>query len=174
MEVLPFPTWVRYSIVVAIKNGYVIKRDVVHMSMPPTLEAKSYQVMWAFGNHIRVSSVGKHLTTCDSGMATNFEEEFVSRQIDKNLVFAKLEYMGWVEKISKKNYGVLKIVVLFCNCVKVNYTRNNVIVKRDEYGFTIINFTSFIPISNQSFSFPLHVEQMFFSDPKERGWKVVL
>ncbi len=118
MEVPPFPTWVRYSIVVVIRNGYVIKRDVVHMSMPPTLETKSYQIMWAFGNHIRVSSVGKHLTTCDNGVATNCEEECVSRPNDKNLVLAKLEYMGWVEKISKQNYGI--IVVLFCNWVKVN------------------------------------------------------
>ncbi len=175
MEVPPFSTWVKYSIVVAIKNGYVIKKDVVHISKPPTLEAKSYQVMWAFGYHIHVSSVGKHLTTCGNGMATNFEEECVLRPNDKNLMLAKLEYMGWVEEISKQNFGVLKMVVLFCNLVKANYTRNNVTVKRNEYGFIIVNFTSLIPISNQSFVFLLHVEQFyFFSDPKERGWKVVL
>jgi len=129
MEVPPFATLVKYSIVAIIKNGYVIKRDVVHMLMPPTLEAKSYQVMWAFGNHICVSNVGKHFTTCDSGVATNFEEECVSGPNDKNLVFAKVEYMGWVEEISKLNYGVLKIVVLFCDWVKANYIMNNLTVK---------------------------------------------
>jgi hypothetical protein len=39
-----------------------------------------------------------------------------------------------------------------------------------------VNFGSLIPISDQSFAFPLHVEQVFFSrcDYRERGWKVVL
>ncbi len=39
-----------------------------------------------------------------------------------------------------------------------------------------MNFGSLIPISDQSFAFPLHVEQVFFSrcDYRERGWKVVL
>jgi hypothetical protein len=45
MEVPPFPTWVISLIVVAIKNGDVIERDVVHMLMPPTFEAKSYCAM---------------------------------------------------------------------------------------------------------------------------------
>ncbi len=41
--------------------------------MPPTLEVRSYQTMYAFGNHIRVSSAEKHLATCDSGVAITFE-----------------------------------------------------------------------------------------------------
>jgi hypothetical protein len=42
MEVPRFPTWVRFLIVVIIKNGDVIEKDVVHMLMPPTFEVKSY------------------------------------------------------------------------------------------------------------------------------------
>jgi hypothetical protein len=64
---------------------------------------------------------------------------------------------------------------LFCNWVKADYIGNNVIVKRDEYGFIVVNFTSLIPIFDKSFVFPLHVEQVVFSnDLKERGWKVTL
>jgi len=51
---------------------------------------------------------------------------------DENPFFAKFEYVGWVEVILELNYGVLKMVVLFCNWVKPNYTWNNVIVKRNE------------------------------------------
>jgi len=48
-------------------------------------------------------------------------------------------------------------------------------MKWDEYGFILIYFVSLIPISNQSFAFPLHVDKLFFfSDPKERGWKIIL
>ncbi len=77
MEVPPFPTWVRSLIIVAIKNGDVIERDVVHMLMPPTFEAESYWAMWTFGNHIHVSSVKKHLTTFDNGVVATFEQECV-------------------------------------------------------------------------------------------------
>ncbi len=39
-----------------------------------------------------------------------------------------------------------------------------------------MNFGSLIPILDQYFAFPLHVEHVFFSscDSRERGWKVVL
>jgi hypothetical protein len=59
--------------------------------------------------------------------------------------------------------------------VKANYTRSNATIKRNEYNFTLVNFNSLIPICDQSFVFPIHVEQVFFFiDPKEKGWKVVL
>jgi hypothetical protein len=77
MEMPQFPTWVRSLIVVVIKNGDVIEKDVVHMLMPLTFEAKSYQAMWAFGNHIHVSSAEEHLTTFDNGVPKTFEQECV-------------------------------------------------------------------------------------------------
>jgi hypothetical protein len=76
--------------------------------MPPTFNAKSYQTMWAFGNHLHVSSVEEHLTTCDNGVTSIFEQECVLRPIDQRWVFAKLEYVGWVDEISKLNYGGTK------------------------------------------------------------------
>jgi hypothetical protein len=43
------------------------------MSMPLALEAWSYSVMYAFGNHIWVSSVEEHLTTFDNVFVATFE-----------------------------------------------------------------------------------------------------
>jgi len=58
--------------------------------------------------------------------------------------------------------------------VKANYNGSNTIIKCDEYNFTLVNFSSLIPILDAFFVFPLHVEQVFFaSNPKEQGWKVV-
>jgi hypothetical protein len=37
MEVPPFPIGARSLIIATVKNGDAIKRDVVHMLMPPTL-----------------------------------------------------------------------------------------------------------------------------------------
>jgi hypothetical protein len=81
----------------------------------------------------------------------------------------------WVEKILELNYGILNFVILLCNWMKTNYAESSATMKRDKYGFTIVNFGSLIPISNQSFNFPLHVDQVFFfNDHKERGWKIVV
>ncbi len=38
----PFLTWIRASIVMAFNDWDTIDKDIVHMSMTPTLEAMSY------------------------------------------------------------------------------------------------------------------------------------
>jgi hypothetical protein len=82
--------------------------------------------------------------------------------------------VGWVEEIFKLNYRILNLVLL-CNWVKANYVWGSATMKINDYGFTLVNFGSLIPISDQSFTFPLHVDQVFVSnDLKERGWKVVV
>jgi hypothetical protein len=59
--------------------------------------------------------------------------------------------------------------------MKKIYVGNSATMKQDEYNFIFINFDFLIPIFDQSFVFPLHVDQVFFaSDLKERRWKVVL
>jgi hypothetical protein len=40
-----------------------IDKNIMHVSMPPTLEAISYQTMYSYGNHIHVSSVEENLTS---------------------------------------------------------------------------------------------------------------
>ncbi len=79
-------------------KGEAIEQDVVYLSIPPTLEAKSHQAMWAFGNHIHVSSAKEHLTTHDSRVVTIFEQECVSRPNDQKLVIAKLEYVDGLKR----------------------------------------------------------------------------
>ncbi len=135
-ELPQFPKWIRTSIASIIQGGEAIDHDTIHMSMPPTLKARSYRSMYAYGNHIRVVSVKEHLTTYVSGIVATFEQTCVLRLNEK------LEYVGWVEKILELNYGILNIVVLLCNWVKTNYTWNNATIKRDGYSFTLVNFAS--------------------------------
>jgi len=40
--VLPFLAWIMIAITLAIKEREQIDKDTLHMSMPPTLEARSY------------------------------------------------------------------------------------------------------------------------------------
>jgi hypothetical protein len=171
----PFAMWTMVSIASAIKNGEIINKDTMHMSMPSTLEAMSHQSMYVYGNHICVSSVKEHFKTSDCGIAKAFEQECISSWNDQRPILAKLEYVGQVEEILELNYMVFNTIVLLCNLVKANYTGSSATIKRDAYGFTFINFSSFILIFDYSIAFPLHVEQVFFSGaPKEQGWKVVL
>jgi hypothetical protein len=46
-------------------------------------------------------------------------------------------------------------------------------VRCDEYGFALVNFERLIPLSTQSFAFPMHVEQVFFAEDvrSPRNWK---
>jgi hypothetical protein len=92
------------------------------------------------GNHICVLSAEKHLTTSDCGVATTFEQECILGWNDQRPILAKLEYVGWAEKIFELNYGVLNTVVLLCNWVKANYNGSNATIKQNEYGFTFVIF----------------------------------
>ena len=120
--------------------------------------------MYAFGNHIRVQSVKRTLTTCDYGVAATFSQNCRSSVRVKNVKAANLEYVGWVEEILAVDYGRYELVVLYCNLVMANIVGHNVTMKRDEYGFSLVNFDRLVPLSAEFFAFPLHVEQVFFAD----------
>ncbi len=125
----PFATWIRVFTTVTLNDGDTIDKDIVHMYMPPTLEAMSYQAMYAYGNHIRVASAKEHLTTSDCDVVATFEQECILGPSDQRPVLAKLEYVGQVEEILELNYGVLNTIVFLCNWVKTNYIRSSATVK---------------------------------------------
>ena len=49
-----------------------VDEDCLCMCIPPSRTAKSYQSMYAYGNHLCVRSAETHLTTADSGVAATF------------------------------------------------------------------------------------------------------
>jgi hypothetical protein len=97
--------------------------------MPPTLKTMSYRAIYAYGNLICVADAKEQLTINDYGVVATFEQECVLGSNDQRPILAKLEYVGWVEKLLELNYEVLNIVVLLCNRVKANYIGNNATVK---------------------------------------------
>jgi hypothetical protein len=48
--------------------------------------------MYAFGNHLRMASVERHLSCLNLGVATIFEQKCCSHSNDKKMVVASLEY----------------------------------------------------------------------------------
>ncbi len=64
-------------------------------------------------------------------------------------------YVGWIEQILELEYGSFQTVY---NWVVANYEGSLAIVKCDKYGFTIVIFECLIPLSIESFTFPMHIE----------------
>jgi hypothetical protein len=91
-DLAPFATWRRASIALALNDGDTIDKDMVH-SMPPKLEAMSYQTMYAYGNQFCVASAKEHLTS-DRGVVATFEQECILGPNDQRLILAKLDYVG--------------------------------------------------------------------------------
>jgi len=95
---------------------------------------------------------------------------------DKNHVNVDVEYVEYVEEILELNYGTTCVIVLLCHWMRANYRGAGATMKRDEYGFTLVNFNHMLPISEDSFAFPIHIQHVFFSNNPDNddGWKVVL
>ena len=158
-----------------VENPEAVEADVAALSKPPSELATKYRSMWTFGNHLRVASAETHLTTCDSGVAAIFRRPCRAGQRDQNHVMADVEYVEQVHEIVELNYGGLCVIVLFCSWIKANYRGNNATMRKDEWGFSLANFSQPLPFGPKSFAFPMHVEQVFFADARENpGWKVVL
>jgi hypothetical protein len=81
----------------ALNDGDTIGKDMVHTSMPPTLEAMSYRTMYAYGNHTCVANAKEHLIS-DCGVVATFEQECILGPNDQILILAKLDYVGQVER----------------------------------------------------------------------------
>jgi hypothetical protein len=132
--------------------------------------------MYAYGYHYHVKSAEESITkTCDSSVAAIFRRLCRSGRGDESVVDAKLEYIGQILEILELNHGGDCTVVLVCDWMKANYRGRTATVKKDEWGFTLANFNTMVPYGYKSFAFPIHCDQIFFSNEEdEPGWKVVL
>jgi hypothetical protein len=178
-ELRPLPAyekWIISTIFDAINDGEKIDKEIIQLSIPPTLKATTYRSIFAYGNHIHVKSAETHLVTMDSRVAAVFRTTCRSSVNDKNPVNVDVEYVGYVEEIMELNYGTTCVIVLLCHWVRANYRGVGATMECDEYGFTLVNFNHMLPISEDSFAFPIHIQHVFFSnDPGNNdGWKVVI
>ena len=175
-EIAPFAKWLEEDVQKAMEEGEEIPNDVQDSSKLPSLQAKKFKSMFAYGYHYRVKSAEQRSTsTCDSGMAAIFHQPCRSGRRDQNVVNEDLEYIGQIQEIVELNYGKHYTVLLICDWVKANYRGRHATVKKDEWGFTMANFGALVPFGYESLAFPIHCHQVFFSDEEdEPGWKVVL
>ena len=175
-ELANFPQWLEEEVQSALNEGVDIPEDVEDSSRFPSCEAKMFKSMYAYGYHYRVRGAKQNSrSTYDSGVAAVFRQACRSGRQDQNLVAADLEYVGQILEIVELNYRRHSVVLLVCDWVKANYRGRNATVKKDEWGFTMANFGCLVPFGYESFAFPIHCQQVFFSDDEDDpAWKVVL
>lgn len=175
-EIPAFQEWIRKEVEDRKERGEEVSADVEDSSKPPSLRARRFRSMYAYGFHYRVKSAEDRLTrTCDSGVAAVFRRPCRSGLRDPNPVDATLEYIGQILEIVELNYDRHCVVLFICDFVKTNYRGRNATVKKDEWGFTMANFSSLVSFGYESFAFPINCDQVFFSDVEEEpGWKIVL
>jgi len=84
-------------------------------------------------------------------------------------------YVGYIEEILELDYKNHYTNVLVCDWVCASQDAQSPNIVQDEYGFTLAKFNHMDgKVHADSFAFPLHYQQVFFSDDsKRRGWKVV-
>lgn len=169
-----FPDWLEVEVQTCLDNNVEVPQNVIDSSKPPSLVAQKFRAINAYGNHYRVKTSELSLTTCDSGVAAIFKRPWRSGIHDENPVQAAVEYVGNLQEIVELDYNSHCVIILVCEWVKANYAGTNATVRKDRMGFTMANFNRMIPYGKESFAFPIHVQQIFFSDDLLcPGWKVV-
>lgn len=77
------------------------------LMMPPLQDAKSYQSMYAYWNHIRIYGTEVDLATCDNRVAATFSQSCRTSAWNRNLRTANLECNRWIDEILRADYGIL-------------------------------------------------------------------
>jgi hypothetical protein len=107
--------------------------------------------MYTYGNHNRLKTIKTNLVIVHFKIVPTFVTMCKSSGQVNNPIKVELEYVEWVEEILELDYGTC-VIVLFCNWVKANYKMVRAIMKQDDHGFTLMNFTQIFPFSKDFFA----------------------
>ena len=159
----------------AQRAGQELDDDIIQYFQPPERYATSHRLMHAFGMHLRVRSSEGGLVTRDSCVVATFTEQLRWGICNGRPIERTEEHVGYIEEILELDYRNHCTTVLVCDWVKASRDSRHLNIERDKYGFTVANFNHMDGrVHANSFAFPLHCQQVFFSDdPRRRGWKIV-
>ena len=136
----PFSAWFLAALERDMAASMHVEEDAKNLTLPPSCEAKSYRIIYAYGNHIRVRSAEVELPTSDSGIAAMFSQACHANMKDQNHTVANVEYVGWVEEIIGVDYGKFELLLLFCKWAQATWNGPQATMKRDEYGSILMKF----------------------------------
>ena len=171
----PFASWVANRVQTLRATGEHVHEDVIQYGQPPQRYAISHRQMHAFVMHLRVRSAEGGLVTQDSCVVASFTQQLRWGLRNGQPIERIDDYVGYIEEILELDYRNHCTTILVCDWVRGTQDVRFPNVQRDRYGFAVANFNHMDGrVHTKSFAFPLHCQQVFFSDdPHKRGWKVV-
>ena len=175
-ELPAFSQWIKKAIQAYGQHDDLDNMDLLLLSFPPKLKAYSYKKMKAYGNHYRVHDDNNSLyVTYDSGIASTFHANITGQSSQS--ATSPFSYVGILVDILRLDYGPtsMPIVLMKGKWVRADWDSHRPSMKRDAYGFLLVDTKRTLPMTSEPFIFPSQVEQVFFSDvDSTSGWKVVL
>jgi len=121
--------------------------------------------------HLRVRSSEGRLVTRDNCVIAAFTEQLRWGIRNGRAIDRTAEHVGYIQEILELDYRNHCTTVLLCEWVRSTRDVRFPNLERDKYGFTVANFEHMDnKVHPDSFAFPLHCQQVFFSDdPIRRG-----
>ncbi|XP_060171296.1 uncharacterized protein LOC132602472 [Lycium barbarum] len=152
-------------------------RELRWLAVGPLEEAKIFTSYNINGFKFRTLTREQGLKTQNCGVFGTFDTRSYASNRDNNMVVGGVPYYGKLVDIIELNYNGQFTVTLF-KCQWVNTTTNKGI-KKDELGFTSVNFSHLIHLGDREEHEPYILASQaqlvyYVDDEKEKQWSVVV
>ncbi|KAH1106574.1 hypothetical protein J1N35_010342 [Gossypium stocksii] len=152
-------------------SGKEVNDEVKWLSQGPNKVVKRYTAFLINGFRFHTKSRERLRKTQNCGIAINsFITSYASAR-DSNLIEGNVEYYRLLTDIIELDYyGKRKVVLFRCDWVDV---------KKDQFGFIMVNFSRLIhtrqQLIDEPYVFSSQVKQvLYLKDPTDDGWYIVL
>ncbi|XP_040368108.1 uncharacterized protein LOC112177548 [Rosa chinensis] len=149
-----------------------ISEDFLALARGPTRWARRWTkyIMNGYRFHVKSVDDGK---TQNSGVFVEMETDNYATVNDPNPKSDMVEYYGILKDIIELNYQNGRKVVLFdCDWVNGRLRRSG--IKKDDFGFTMVNFERLLPPPD-TLVFGGQAQQVFYvQDPIEKEWHIAV
>ncbi|KAG8478767.1 hypothetical protein CXB51_028628 [Gossypium anomalum] len=158
-------------------SGKDVNDEVKWLSQGPNRVIKRYSAFLINGYRFHTKYRERMRRTQNCEIVVNSSITSYASARDSNPVEGNVEYYGLLTDIIELDYyGRWKVILFRCDWADVNTARE---IKKDQFGFTMVNFSRFIhtgqQLMDEPYVFSYQVKQVFYSkDPTDEGWYVVL
>lgn len=148
------------------------------MARGPQKAAKRFKgyIINGFRFHTKEREINRK--TQNSGVVITASTSSYASAKDKKPITGDVTYYGILTDIIELNYYEhFKVVLFKCDWANVHSQRKG--VKKDNYGFTLVNFSRLLfngnQVSDEPFILATQAKQVFYvQDPIEKEWRIVV
>ncbi|XP_060960310.1 uncharacterized protein LOC133031070 [Cannabis sativa] len=165
-----FIGWLRNTIIAKLNEPNHGVSDVLsRIALGPTFAVVKHEAYIVRGKRFHTKSRDDAREVQNSGIRIVAETMHFASAKDRNPVLGTMTYYGVIEEIWELNYFAFRIPLFKCSWVD-----NNVGVKTDELGFTLVDLSK-RGSKNDPFIMASQAAQVFYiSDPANDKWSIVL